>query len=131
MTITSTAPLRLEGIGQIAVNVQDLERATTFYRNILGLTFLFAVPGMAFFDCGGVRLLLGRTERPELDHPASILYYRVEDIAAVHRTLAARGVAFEDPPHPVHRAETYVLWLAFFRDSEANLAALMSEVPRE
>lgn len=70
----------LEAIGQIAVNVGDLARAIAFYRDTLRMRFLFQVPGMAFFDCGGIRLLLGTATKPEDDHPASILCYRVADI---------------------------------------------------
>ncbi len=118
----------LARIGQIAVNVHDLQRAVEFYRDRLGMRFLFQVPGMAFFDCGGVRLMLGLPEKPEFDHPASIIYYAVDDIRETHRALAAAGVAFVEAPMIVHRAETHDLWLAFFRDSEENPLALMSEV---
>lgn len=126
----ATAPFALSQIGQIALNVQDVPRATAFYRDVLGMTFLFAFPGLAFFDCGGVRLMLSRPDRPEFDHPASILYYKVADIAAAHLTLVERGVAFVSEPHVVHRAADHDLWLADFRDSEGNLLCLMSEVPR-
>jgi methylmalonyl-CoA/ethylmalonyl-CoA epimerase len=85
---------------------------------------------MAFFDCGGVRLMLGLPERPEFDHPASILYYKVEDIHAAHAALAAAGVAFEGKPHLVARLADHDLWIGFFHDSEGNLLALMSEVRR-
>jgi methylmalonyl-CoA/ethylmalonyl-CoA epimerase len=124
----STTSAGLARIGQIAVNVHDLKRAVEFYRDRLGMKLLFEVPRMAFFDCGGVRLMLGLPEKPEFDHPASIIYYAVEDIRAAHRALAAGGVEFREVPKVVHRAETYDLWLAFFGDSEGNLLALMSEV---
>lgn len=124
------AGLQLESIGQIAINVHDLGRAVAFYRDTLGLRFLFQVPKMAFFDCAGVRLMLATPERPELDHPASIVYYRVADIQAAAATLRARGVALEGEPLRVHRAETHDLWLAFLRDPEGNLLSLMSEAPR-
>ncbi len=117
----------LSQIGQIAVNVQEVERATAFYRDTLGMRFLFAFPGLAFFDCGGVRLMLSRAEDPKLDHPASILYYRVPDIEAAHAALAARGVRFEREPHLVARMPDHDLWLAEFRDSEDNVVALMTE----
>jgi methylmalonyl-CoA/ethylmalonyl-CoA epimerase len=123
--------LTLDRIGQIATNVQDVERATAYYRDVLGMKFLFAAPpGLAFFDCGGVRLMLSRAEDPELDHPASILYYKVADIASAHRTLADRGVTFVSAPHVVHKAADHDLWLADFRDSEGNVLALMCEAPR-
>ena len=122
----------LSRIGQIFVNVHDLDRAIAFYRDTLGMTFLFqAPPNMAFFDCGGIRLMLGVADRPELDHPASIIYYKVDDIERVYETLKARGVDFVVKPHLVAPMPTYDLWLADFRDSENNLLALMSEVPRE
>ncbi len=124
---TSTDFAGLSQLGQIAVNVQDVERATAFYRDTLGMHFLFAFPGLAFFDCGGVRLMLSRAEDPKLDHPASILYYRVADIEATHQALAARGVRFEQGPHLVARMPDHELWLADFYDSEENLLALMTE----
>jgi methylmalonyl-CoA/ethylmalonyl-CoA epimerase len=119
----------LERIGQIAVTVRDLERAIRFYRDSLGMRFLFqAPPQMAFFDCGGVRLLIGVPERPEHNHPASIIYYRVADIHAAHNTLRQRGVTFITAPHLVAKLPDHDLWLADFRDSEENILALMSEV---
>jgi predicted enzyme related to lactoylglutathione lyase len=122
----------LSRIGQIFVNVHDLDRAIAFYRDVLGMTFLFqAPPNMAFFDCDGVRLMLGMADRPELDHPASIIYYKVDDIERVYEVFKARGVEFVVKPHLVAPMPTYDLWLADFRDSEGNLLALMSEVPRQ
>ncbi|HVS81935.1 MAG TPA: VOC family protein [Pyrinomonadaceae bacterium] len=122
----------LSRIGQIFVNVHDLDRAIAFYRDVLGMKFLFrAPPNMAFFDCAGIRLMLGVADRPELDHPASIIYYKVDDIDKVYRTFKARGVKFVLKPHLVAPMPTYDLWLADFRDSEGNLLALMSEVPRQ
>jgi catechol 2,3-dioxygenase-like lactoylglutathione lyase family enzyme len=127
MTIDSA--FGLTQIAQIALHVKDLERATEFYRSVLGMKFLFAAPGLAFFDCGGIRLMLSPAEKPELDHPASILYYKVTDLQAAHRTLLDRGVRFEGEPHVVHRAADYDLWMAFLRDSEDNLLALTCETP--
>jgi len=122
----------LNQIGQIFVNVKDLDRAIAFYRDILGMTFLFeAPPNMAFFDCGGIRIMLGIPDRPDLDHPASIIYYRVDDIERIYETFNARGVEFIAKPHLVAPMPDYDLWLADFKDSEGNLLALMSEVPRE
>lgn len=123
------APVQLGPIAQIAVNVKELARAVTFYRDTLGLRYLFeAPPQMAFFDCGGVRLMLGVASEPAFDHPASIIYYRVDDIRAAHRTLAGRGVEFTTPPHLVARLPDHELWLAFFRDTEGNVLALLSEI---
>ena len=88
-------------------------------------------PNMAFFDCGGIRIMLGIPDRPDLDHPASIIYYKVDDIERIYETLRARGVEFIVKPHLVAPMPDYDLWLADFKDSEGNLLALMSEVPRE
>jgi catechol 2,3-dioxygenase-like lactoylglutathione lyase family enzyme len=124
---SSTTGVALSRIGQIAVNVHDLPRAVAFYRDTLGMRFLFEIPQAAFFDCGGVRLMLGTPERPEFDHPASILYYRVDDLPASFEALRARGVRFEDEPHLIARMPDHELWMTFFRDSEDNLLALMEE----
>lgn len=127
----TTPDFQLSEIGQIAINVHNLERAVAFYRDTLGVRFLFQAPGgLAFFDCGGVRLMLGVAEKPEFSHPASILYYKVDDIAAAHQTLTARGVAFIDEPHLIARMPTHELWMTFFRDSEENVLALMEERER-
>ena len=118
----------LSAVGQIAINARDLERAVGFYRDVLGLPLLFQISNAAFFDCGGVRLLLGRAERPELDHPASIVYYRVADIQRAWALLRERGARFEDEPHRIARMPDHELWMTFLRDTEDNLLALMSEV---
>jgi methylmalonyl-CoA/ethylmalonyl-CoA epimerase len=120
--------ISLGRIGQISVNVHDLERATEFYKDKLGMKHLFSVPPkMAFFDADGVRLMLGTPERPDLDHPSSILYFKVDDIDAAYEALAKRGVHFETKPMLVAPMQTYDLWLAEFRDSENNVLALMCE----
>jgi methylmalonyl-CoA/ethylmalonyl-CoA epimerase len=119
----------IERIGQIAIPVADLERAVAFYSEVLGLRLLFrAPPGLAFFDCGGVRLMLSRPEGADTPARAGILYYLVPDIRAAHAALVERGVIFVQPPQPVARLPDHELWLAFCRDSEDNLLALMSEV---
>ena len=117
-------------LGQIAVNTKDVERAAMFYEEKLGLKLLFkAPPGLAFFDCGGVRLMLERPAKPEFDHPSSVLYFAVADIQAAYGKLKESGVRFEDEPHLIARMPAHDLWMTFFRDSEGNLLALMSEVP--
>jgi methylmalonyl-CoA/ethylmalonyl-CoA epimerase len=131
-----TAPIpigpTLNQIGQIFVNAKDLDRAIAFYRDILGMTYLFsAPPNMAFFQCGDVRIMLGIPDKPELTHPASVIYYKVDDIERVAEVFKARGVEFIIDPHLVAPMPTYDLWLADFRDSEGNILALMSEVPKE
>lgn len=116
-------------IGQISLNAHDLDRAVAFYRDTLGLSLLFqAPPKMAFFDCGGVRLMLGTPEDPEFDHPSSILYYKVDDIHAAHAALKERGAEFRTEPHLVAKMPDHELWMAFLRDTEGNTLALMSEV---
>ena len=126
---THVAPqFGLQRIGQIAVVVRDVARATRFYRDTLGMRLLFeAPPGLAFFDCGGVRLMLGVAEKPEFAHPASIIYYRTDDIIGAYDALRARGVAFIDEPHLIARMPNHELWMVFFRDSEENVLALMEE----
>lgn len=118
-------------LGQVAVNVQDVARATVFYRDVLGLPFLFAAGQLAFFDCGGVRLMLDRPEKPEFDHPSSILYFLVPDIQAAHRRLVDAGVAIVEEPRVIAPMPDHDLWMGFFRDTEGNVMALMSEVPRK
>jgi methylmalonyl-CoA/ethylmalonyl-CoA epimerase len=120
----------LPRVGQISLRVHDLDRAAAFYRDVLELPLLFAASNLAFFDCGGLRLMLGRPEKPELDHPSSILYFEVGDVPAVHRTLVARGVRFVNEPHVVARLPQHDVWMAFFHDTEDNLLALMRHAPR-
>ena len=124
----STAPFGLRQIGQVRIEVTDVERAVAFYRDVLGMPFLFAFPGMGFFDLDGVRLMLVEPEGRAFGGESAI-YYRVDDIAAAHATLEGRGVTFDDSPHIVHRDAAYDLWMAFFRDPDRNVLALMSEVP--
>ena len=126
--MSAVTSLALSSIGQIAINVHDVKRATAFYRETLGLKFLFETGNLAFFDCGGIRLMLDKAERPEFDHPSSILYFNVADIKAANAQLAERGVHFEDQPHVIARLGDREIWMSFFRDSEQNLMALMSEV---
>ncbi len=128
----STTPVNLgiQNIGQISIIVHDLQRATVFYRDTLGLPLLFTAPNLAFFDCGGVRLMLGPAETPELDHPSSILYFRVPDLTTAHQRLVDMGVQIVAPPRLIAPMPTYDLWMSAFRDSEGNIHQLMSEVPR-
>jgi methylmalonyl-CoA/ethylmalonyl-CoA epimerase len=120
----------ITGIGQISIVVHDIPRATTFYRDVLGLSLLFTAGNMAFFDCGGVRLMLGPASSPELNHPSSILYFRVPDIQAAHQRLIDAGAKIEAPPRLIAPMKAYDLWMVAFRDSEGNIHELMSEVPR-
>ena len=117
-------------IGQIHVSVTDVDRSVAFYRDVLGIPFLFRVPGqpMAFFDCDGVRLYLGIPESEDF-RSRGLLYFTVQDIAEAHRVLADRGVSFRDGPHLVHRTEGSELHMAFFTDPDGNNLALMAKVP--
>lgn len=116
-------------IGQVHISVKDVERAAAFYRDVLGMKHLFSFPGMAFFGAGDVRLFLTKAEKPEFDH-TSTLYYRVASVQDAHDALQARGVKFIDQPHIIHEDARHELWMAFFRDSEGNHLALMSEVAK-
>jgi methylmalonyl-CoA/ethylmalonyl-CoA epimerase len=127
---TAPASPAITRLGQISINVHEVDRATAFYRDKLGLPFLFAAGPLAFFDCNGVRLMLSRPEKKEFDHPSSILYFAVPDIKTAHQQMLAAGIHFEDQPHLLARMPDHDLWMTFFRDSEQNLLALMSEVPR-
>jgi catechol 2,3-dioxygenase-like lactoylglutathione lyase family enzyme len=119
--------IRLGVIAQIAVSVKDVARATEFYRDRLGIPFLFDAPGLAFFQCGGIMLMLSKPETPEFDHPSAVLYFQVEEINAAHRALVERGVEFIDTPHVVHRDARMELWMAFFRDPDGNVLAIRME----
>jgi len=128
---STTQPFGLSAIGQIFVRARDLDRAVRFYRDTLGMPFLFqAPPQMAFFQCGPTTVMVGVPEKPEFDHPASTIYYLVPDIDVAHATLRGRAVEFISEPHLVHRAADYELWLADFRDSEGNVLALMARKRR-
>lgn len=116
-------------IGQIMIPIENFDRGIAFYRDTLGLNFLFAAPPqMAFFMCGAVRLLVG--VRPQ-DQPAergSAIYFQVKDIRGIFDSLSAKGVHFSADPHVVNRTPKSELWLAEFKDPDGNLLALMSEV---
>ncbi|HKZ78244.1 MAG TPA: VOC family protein [Pyrinomonadaceae bacterium] len=119
----------LSSIGQIAVNARDLERAVAFYRDQLGMKLLFTVPPkLAFFDCDGIRLMLSLPDKPEFDHASSILYFNVADIQEAHKMLVDRGVQFTEEPNFVANMGSCDLWIGFFRDSEDNTLAIMSNV---
>ena len=117
----------LARIGQIAVTVGNLERAVTFYRDTLGMALLFQVPNMAFFDCGGVRLMLSLAEKPG-EVFSSVIYYKVDQIQQAYEVLSSRGVEFEAKPHLIAKMPDHDLWMAFFRDPDRNLLALMCEM---
>lgn len=121
-------PFRLDQIGQIAVPVEDIDRAIRFYRDTLGMRFLFqAPPGLGFFDLNGVRLMLDGPAKAQAGK-GSVIYYKVPDLRAAHAELIGRGVEFDSQPHLVAKMPDHELWMAFFRDPDRNLLALMCEV---
>ena len=116
----------LSTIGQIALTVTELERAIGFYRDVLGMKLLFQVPNLAFFACDSVRLMLSGAEKATEN--SSVIYFKVPDIQTAHRTLVERGATFEREPQLVARMPDHELWMAFLRDPDRNLLAVMSEV---
>ena len=122
----TTTSFGLSTIGQILMNVKDTDRAVAFYRDTLGMTFLFQAGTLAFFDCDGVRLMLGVPENESIVS-TPILYFNVDDVETATATLKSRGVEIVSEPHVVHRTDTYDLWMAFFHDSEGNTLAMMNE----
>ena len=118
----------IERLDFLGIPTQNPERSRAFYRDVLGMRFLFkAPPGLGFFDCAGVRLMLDGPAAAQAGR-GSVLYYKVEDIEDAFATLAGRGVAFEGKPHLIAKMPDHELWMAFFRDPDQNLLALMSEV---
>jgi methylmalonyl-CoA/ethylmalonyl-CoA epimerase len=128
MSKTESSEFGLDLIGQIAVPVGDIDKAVTFYRDTLGMHFLFqAPPGLGFFNCGGVRLMLDAPAKEKAGN-SSVIYYKVNDLDSAFKTLSSRGVKFETEPHLIAKMPDHELWMAFFRDPDQNLLALMSEV---
>lgn len=127
MSAPANAPT-ISHIGQIAIIVKDVDRAVDFYQNKLGLPFLFRAGDLAFFQCGGTRLMLDKPSDPEFDHPGSILYFSVSDIREAYARMKSGGVEFRDQPHMIAKLPDHELWMTFFRDTEGNTLALMSEV---
>jgi catechol 2,3-dioxygenase-like lactoylglutathione lyase family enzyme/DNA-binding CsgD family transcriptional regulator len=126
---TMDEPLRLGALAQVSQPVSDIERSVAWYGGRLGLPHLFTFGNLAFFDCGGTRLFLSGEPGSPRPPSATILYFRVADIAAAHHELGERGVTFEGAPHRVHRhPDGTEEWMAVFRDPDGNLLALMSQV---
>ena len=131
LNANETEPIMLKEIGQIALEVEDLDRATQFYKENLGMEFLFTVPTQfSFFNCDGIRLLLGLPESGKKRSENNIVYFRVEDIDATFRLLSDKGVVFSDSTNVVAKLENHDLWMTEFQDSGGNLLALMEERPR-
>lgn len=120
--------MAIQKVGQIGVPVKDLERAIHFYKEQLGLPLLFNTNNMAFFECNGLRLLLSLPEKEEFAHSSSVVYFQVEDIKEAYNELIAKGVPFIDEPHIVAKIGQTETWMTFFRDTEDNHHAFMSEV---
>ena len=123
----TTPRSKLGPIGQISRTVGDIDSACAWYGGVLGLPHLYTFGPLAFFDCAGTRLFL--TAENATPGPESVLYLRVEDIAAAYADLIARGVEFSGAPHMIHRhADGTEEWMAFFKDPEGRPLALMSQV---
>jgi catechol 2,3-dioxygenase-like lactoylglutathione lyase family enzyme len=121
-------PNSIQKIGQIGLPIKDLERAISFYKDLIGLQLLFNTDNMAFFECNGVRLLLSLPEKVEFAHSSSVIYFQVEDIKEKYEELKTKDVLFIDEPHIVAKMGQTETWMTFFKDSEENIHALMSEV---
>ncbi|WP_411255052.1 VOC family protein [Neobacillus niacini] len=119
--------MKIQKVGQIAVPVKDLDRAVLFYKEKLELPHLFSSNGLAFFNCSGLRLLLSVPENEELTQASSIIYFQVEDIHAAYEELVNKEITFLDEPHLIAKMGQTETWMAFFKDSEDNTHALMSE----
>ena len=117
----------IQKVGQIGVPVKDFDRAVEFYKDKLGLPLLFNTGNLAFFDCNGLRLLLSLPEKEEFDHPSSVIYFHVADINEAYGALKDKGVQFIDEPHLIAKMGQTETWMAFFKDTETNVHALMSE----
>jgi catechol 2,3-dioxygenase-like lactoylglutathione lyase family enzyme len=127
-----TQPLILGPIGQVSRKVRDIDAAVAWYRDVLGLPHLYTFGTLAFFDCHGVRLFLSAGEESSGAAGDSILYFRTDDINAMHRQLEARGVKFAAAPRMIHRHESGVEeWMAFFEDVDGKTLALMSQTANE
>jgi len=123
--------LALSTIGQIALSVSDVARSTAFYRDTLGMRFLFSAgPHLSFFDCDGVRLMITKPEEKDFQHPGSVLYFKVRDITTAYEGFKERGVQFIDAPHLIAPMPDHDLWMTFFRDPDGNTLALMGEMPK-
>lgn len=126
---TVTEGLALGSIGQLTQVVKDVPRAVAFYRDALGIPQLPipAPPSMAFFDCDGIRLMLSLPEGSEQGGGGAVIYFKVPDIERAYEGLRQRGVVFMGEPHLIAKLPDHELWMAFFRDPDKNMLALMSE----
>jgi methylmalonyl-CoA/ethylmalonyl-CoA epimerase len=120
--------MKIKQIGQIAIPIHNVDRALDFYANKLGLKLLFQAGQLTFFECGDVRLLLAPPEKDDQEFFGSIIYYQVDDIHQGYHSLHDKGVIFLDQPHIIAKMHGIETWMVFFKDSEGNTLALMSEV---
>jgi methylmalonyl-CoA/ethylmalonyl-CoA epimerase len=127
----TTPDFQIQKVSQVSICVHDLERAVAFYQEILGLKLLFKVSKMAFFDCGGLQIMLAVPENPVFDHPSSTFYFQVLNINEVYATLISCGVSFMGKPHKVTEMNKMETWMAFFHDPDDNVHAITCQVPVE
>lgn len=118
----------IQKVGQIGVPVKNLDKAVHFYKDQLGLSLLFNTDNMAFFECNGLRLLLSLPEKDEYVYSSSVIYFQVNNIKDTYEKLINMEVVFIDEPHIVAKMGQMETWMAFFKDTEGNTHALMSEV---
>ncbi|WP_096271958.1 VOC family protein [Paucisalibacillus globulus] len=119
---------QIEKVGQIGIPVKNIERAIAFYKDTLGLTLLFHTDGLAFFECNGLRLMLSLPEQEEFAYASSVIYFQVNNLHEYYEELLEKEVTFVDEPHVVGKMGNVEIWMAFFRDTEGNTHAIMSEV---
>ncbi|GGA33314.1 VOC family protein [Paenibacillus physcomitrellae] len=117
----------IQGISQVSVTVNNIPQALAFYGEVLGLPLLFSSDSMALVECGSVRLILSVPERPEFDHPGSVLYFSVGNIHDAYQEFLRKGVEFRDEPHVITEMQGVRTWMVFFYDPDRNLHALTSE----
>lgn len=120
---------QIKSIEQISIRVHNMEAATRFYRDTLGLQLLFQVPNMTFFECNGVQIVLSIAENDKFDHPSSVFYFNVDNIHSAYEVLTRKQVQFLDKPHKVVETGHMETWMTFFYDPDQNVHALMSEIP--
>jgi len=124
-----TAPTLITRVNQVALSVHDMDRAVDFYRDVVGLHFLFRAPNVAFFGLAGLRLMLAQAEPPNLQPCGTVLYFEVGDLDASYADISGRGAQSLQAPHRVARLGENELWMAFFRDPDGNVFALSAERP--